>query len=179
MEYAIIITGGETGYMAQVPDLEDCRRVVASTREGALDLVREEIKTSVKASIQPVIESMMEYNEVVPEPSMSLADAMTGDFVKYAPQGVEVTVAMVEVEVDIKVIVAVEFEVKAEVRVKPAWTEAARVVRPDEWHHVRTTGNHRIYHHPRKPGSVTIAGHPSEDVPVKTLESIKKQAGLK
>ena len=117
MEYAIIITGVETGYMAQVPDLEDCR-VVASTRESALDLIREEIKTSIKASVEPAIESVMEYEELVPESSMSLADAMTGDFVKYAPQGMEVTIVMVDVAV--KVIVEVESEIEAEVKINPA-----------------------------------------------------------
>ena len=129
MEYAIVITSRGTGYMAQVPDLETedrgVGRVVADTPEGALDLIREEIKTSIKASIESVIEDAMEGEEYVPEPSMSLSDAMTGDFVEYAPQEMEVIIAMagLEVGVDIKVTVEVDLDVKAEVKVKPkpAW----------------------------------------------------------
>ena len=130
MEYAIVITSRGTGYMAQVPDLEaeedsHVGRVVADTPEAALELIREEIKTSVKASIESVIEDAMLGEEYIPEPSMSLSDAMTGDFVEYAPQEMEVTIVMagLEVGVDIKVTVEVDLDVKAEVKVKPkpAW----------------------------------------------------------
>jgi predicted RNA binding protein YcfA (HicA-like mRNA interferase family) len=41
------------------------------------------------------------------------------------------------------------------------------------------TGSHRQYRHETKPGTVTVPGHPGDDVPPGTLNSIKKQAGLK
>ncbi|MEE4294458.1 MAG: type II toxin-antitoxin system HicA family toxin [Xanthomonadales bacterium] len=40
-------------------------------------------------------------------------------------------------------------------------------------------GSHRQFHHPEKPGTVTVAGKPGVEVPVGTLKSIWKQAGLK
>jgi predicted RNA binding protein YcfA (HicA-like mRNA interferase family) len=53
-----------------------------------------------------------------------------------------------------------------------------RLVEKDGWHHARTTGSHRQYRHPVKRGTLTIAGKPSSDVPIGTLNSILKQAGL-
>lgn len=49
----------------------------------------------------------------------------------------------------------------------------------DGWRLARTRGSHRQYKHPNKPGTVTVAGKPSLDVPLGTLNSILKQAGLK
>jgi predicted RNA binding protein YcfA (HicA-like mRNA interferase family) len=49
----------------------------------------------------------------------------------------------------------------------------------DGWRLVRTRGSHRQFRHPIKPGTVTVAGKPSLDMPVGTLGSILKQAGLK
>jgi predicted RNA binding protein YcfA (HicA-like mRNA interferase family) len=49
----------------------------------------------------------------------------------------------------------------------------------DGWRLVRTRGSHRQFRHPEKPGTVTVAGKLSVDVPVGTLGSIWKQAGLK
>lgn len=49
----------------------------------------------------------------------------------------------------------------------------------DGWRLVRTKGSHRQFRHPTKPGTVTVAGKLSVDVPVGTLGSIWKQAGLK
>jgi predicted RNA binding protein YcfA (HicA-like mRNA interferase family) len=48
----------------------------------------------------------------------------------------------------------------------------------DGWRHVRTTGSHRQFRHSVKPGTVTVAGKPSLDVPIGTLNSILKGAGL-
>lgn len=45
--------------------------------------------------------------------------------------------------------------------------------------HVRTKGSDRQYQHSAKPGTVTIAGKLGVDVPIGTLNSILKQAGLK
>ena len=44
---------------------------------------------------------------------------------------------------------------------------------------VRTKGSHRQFRHASKHGTVTIAGNPGIDVPVGTLNSVLKQAGLK
>lgn len=40
-------------------------------------------------------------------------------------------------------------------------------------------GDHRIYHPPTKSGIVVVAGHPADDVPIRTLGQIFKDAGLK
>jgi predicted RNA binding protein YcfA (HicA-like mRNA interferase family) len=39
--------------------------------------------------------------------------------------------------------------------------------------------SHRQFHHPSKAGTVTVSGKGSVDVPVGTLNSVLKQAGLK
>jgi len=54
-----------------------------------------------------------------------------------------------------------------------------QVVEKDGWVLVRTRGSHRQFRHPNKPGTVTIAGKESIDMPVGTLNSVLKQAGLK
>jgi predicted RNA binding protein YcfA (HicA-like mRNA interferase family) len=53
-----------------------------------------------------------------------------------------------------------------------------RLVESDGWRHVRTTGSHRHFKHPSKPNVVTIPGHPNHELPVGTLKSILKAAGL-
>jgi len=57
--------------------------------------------------------------------------------------------------------------------------EVIRTLVADGWRLVRTTGSHRQFRHPVKPGTVTVAGKPGVDVPVGTLGSILKRAGLK
>jgi len=47
------------------------------------------------------------------------------------------------------------------------------------WYLARTRGSHRQFKHPAKLGTVTVAGKPSADLPVGTVNSILKQAGLK
>ena len=64
-----------------------------------------------------------------------------------------------------------------EVRVKVRDVIAA--LEGDGWQLVRTRGSHRQFRHSSKPGTVTVAGKPSVDVPVGTLASIWKQAGIK
>ncbi len=56
--------------------------------------------------------------------------------------------------------------------------ELVRLLEDDGWVLVRTRGSHRQFHHPSKPGTVTVAGQPGVDVPVGTLRSALKQAGL-
>ena len=57
--------------------------------------------------------------------------------------------------------------------------EIIRLLESDGWFLVETKGSHRQYKHPRKPGRVTVAGKPSHDLAPGTLNSIRKQAGLK
>ena len=46
------------------------------------------------------------------------------------------------------------------------------------WHHYQTTGSHWHYRHDSLRGKVTVP-HPRKDIPIKTLKSIEKQAGVK
>ncbi len=48
----------------------------------------------------------------------------------------------------------------------------------DGWYLARTKGSHRQFKHFDKPGTVTVSGKPNVDVPIGTLKSIWKQAGL-
>lgn len=57
--------------------------------------------------------------------------------------------------------------------------EVIKIIEKDGWFLVAVRGSHRQYKHPNKPGRVTIPGHMSDDLNPKTLNSIKKQAGLK
>jgi predicted RNA binding protein YcfA (HicA-like mRNA interferase family) len=57
--------------------------------------------------------------------------------------------------------------------------ETIRLIEAAGWYHVRTKGSHRQFRHKVKPGTVTIAGKLGVDVPIGTLNSILKQAGLK
>ena len=57
--------------------------------------------------------------------------------------------------------------------------EAIKLIEGDGWRLVRTKGSHRQFRHAVKPGTVTIAGKLGVDVPIGTLNSILKQAGLK
>jgi predicted RNA binding protein YcfA (HicA-like mRNA interferase family) len=54
-------------------------------------------------------------------------------------------------------------------------------IQADGWRHVRTVGAHMQFRHPTKPGTVTVAGGGklNRDVPIGTLKSIMRQAGLK
>ena len=51
----------------------------------------------------------------------------------------------------------------------------------DGWYLERTVGGHLQFRHPTKPGTVTVpaGGKLSRDVPPGTLNSVRKQAGLK
>ena len=47
------------------------------------------------------------------------------------------------------------------------------------WFQARQKGSHRQFRHRSKKGTVTVSGKTGVDVPVGTLLSILKQAGLK
>jgi predicted RNA binding protein YcfA (HicA-like mRNA interferase family) len=48
----------------------------------------------------------------------------------------------------------------------------------DGWVQVSQKGSHRQFKHPTKSGKVTVPGKMSDDVPLGTLKSILRQAGL-
>jgi predicted RNA binding protein YcfA (HicA-like mRNA interferase family) len=54
-----------------------------------------------------------------------------------------------------------------------------KMIEEDGWKQIRQRGSHQHFAHAAKPGIVTLAGHPANDVPPGTLNSIKKQAGIK
>lgn len=56
--------------------------------------------------------------------------------------------------------------------------EAIKMIQSDGWYLVAVKGGHSQFKHPTKPGRVTIP-HPRKDLPAGTVNSIKKQAGLK
>ena len=53
-----------------------------------------------------------------------------------------------------------------------------RMLEDDGWRQARVVGSHHHFKHPTKPGLVTVP-HPKKDLPVGTVNSILKQAGLK
>ncbi len=56
--------------------------------------------------------------------------------------------------------------------------EVIKILQDDGWYEVHCVGDHHQFKHPAKPGRVTVT-HPVKDIPIKTLKSIEKQAGLK
>lgn len=56
--------------------------------------------------------------------------------------------------------------------------EIIRALKADGWKQIAQKGSHVQFRHPSKPGRVTVP-HPKRDIPIGTLRSIEKQAGLK
>lgn len=56
--------------------------------------------------------------------------------------------------------------------------EIIRLLEEDGWYCVNSVGDHWHFKHRTKPGKVTVT-HPVKDIPIKTLKSILKQAGIK
>lgn len=56
--------------------------------------------------------------------------------------------------------------------------EVIRMIEADGWYLVAVKGSHHQFKHPTKPGRTTVP-HPRKDLPIGTLNSIKKQAGLR
>jgi predicted RNA binding protein YcfA (HicA-like mRNA interferase family) len=50
-------------------------------------------------------------------------------------------------------------------------------IKEDGWFLVNIVGSHQQFKHPTKKGKVTIP-HPKKDLPIGTVHSILKQAGL-
>ncbi|GHU67401.1 addiction module toxin, HicA family protein [Clostridia bacterium] len=57
--------------------------------------------------------------------------------------------------------------------------EVEKEITADGWRHDSQSGSHRHYKHPTKPGKVTTPFHTGKDLKKKTVEGIRKQAGLK
>ena len=57
-------------------------------------------------------------------------------------------------------------------------SEVIRALEAAGWVEVRTKGSHHHFKHPTRPGTVTVP-HPEKDLPLGTLKSIEKHAGLK
>ena len=56
--------------------------------------------------------------------------------------------------------------------------EVIKQIQRDGWHEVKQVGSHKQFRHPQKKGRVTVP-HPKRNIPIGTLKSIEKQAGLK
>ncbi|UQA56323.1 type II toxin-antitoxin system HicA family toxin [Polyangium aurulentum] len=57
-------------------------------------------------------------------------------------------------------------------------TEVIRRLTRAGWVEVHTKGSHVHFKHATRPGRVTVP-HPKKDLPLGTLKSIEKQAGIK
>jgi predicted RNA binding protein YcfA (HicA-like mRNA interferase family) len=53
-----------------------------------------------------------------------------------------------------------------------------RALEAKGWKLAQISGSHHQFRHPTKKGRVTVP-HPTKDVPIGTLKSIEKQAGVK
>ena len=50
-------------------------------------------------------------------------------------------------------------------------------IEDDGWYLVNVVGSHQQFKHPTKKGRVTVP-HPKKDLPIKTVKTILKQAGI-
>ena len=55
--------------------------------------------------------------------------------------------------------------------------EVLKILKDNGWYEVGCDGDHNQFKHPKKKGRVTLT-HPRKDIPVGTLKSIAKQAGV-
>lgn len=55
--------------------------------------------------------------------------------------------------------------------------ELIKMIEADGWYEVRVKGSHYHFKHLTKEGLVTVP-HPKKDLPIGTVKSILKQAGL-
>ncbi|MHB1047032.1 MAG: type II toxin-antitoxin system HicA family toxin [Thermoanaerobaculia bacterium] len=56
--------------------------------------------------------------------------------------------------------------------------EIIRRIEADGWRLVKTRGSHHQFKHPAKQGRITVP-HPKKDLPIGTLKSIERQAGVR
>jgi predicted RNA binding protein YcfA (HicA-like mRNA interferase family) len=57
--------------------------------------------------------------------------------------------------------------------------DVLKLLKDDGWYLVVTHGSHRQFKHATKKGRVTVPGKPGDDLPIGTLNSVLRQAGLK
>jgi len=57
--------------------------------------------------------------------------------------------------------------------------EIIKILQKDGWFEVVQKGSHKHFKHRVKQGKVTVPMHKVKDIPIGTLNSIYKQAGLK
>ena len=55
--------------------------------------------------------------------------------------------------------------------------DVIKALKSDGWQQVAQKGSHVQFKHPTKKGRVTVP-HPKQDIPIGTLRSVEKQAGL-
>jgi predicted RNA binding protein YcfA (HicA-like mRNA interferase family) len=55
--------------------------------------------------------------------------------------------------------------------------DVIKALKANGWYEVNHVGSHKQFKHPEIRGRVTVP-HPKRDIPVGTLRSIEKQAGL-
>jgi predicted RNA binding protein YcfA (HicA-like mRNA interferase family) len=55
--------------------------------------------------------------------------------------------------------------------------EVIKALEAAGWRQVRQKGSHVQFKHPQRPGRVTVP-HPDRDIPIGTLHSIERQAGI-
>ncbi|MCI9349313.1 MAG: type II toxin-antitoxin system HicA family toxin [Oscillibacter sp.] len=55
--------------------------------------------------------------------------------------------------------------------------EVLQILAADGWYEISCVGDHHQFKHPTKPGKVTLT-HPVKDIPIRTLKSIGRQAGI-
>jgi predicted RNA binding protein YcfA (HicA-like mRNA interferase family) len=56
--------------------------------------------------------------------------------------------------------------------------EIIAALQQNGWYEVSQSGSHKQFKHADKKGRVTVP-HPKRDIPIGTLKSIEKQAGIK
>jgi predicted RNA binding protein YcfA (HicA-like mRNA interferase family) len=56
--------------------------------------------------------------------------------------------------------------------------DVIKQLRKDGWYEVNQVGSHKQFKHPTKEGRVTLP-HANRDIPMGTLRSVEKQAGIK
>jgi len=56
--------------------------------------------------------------------------------------------------------------------------EIMKILKKDGWYVFNIRGSHHQFKHPSKIGKVTVP-HPKADLPIGTVKSIYKQAGMK
>jgi predicted RNA binding protein YcfA (HicA-like mRNA interferase family) len=56
--------------------------------------------------------------------------------------------------------------------------DVIKALQKDGWREVNQAGSHKQFKHPATKGRVTVP-HPKRDIPIGTLKSIEKQAGIK